>query len=352
MKTKISKIGRRGKIVLTLLVAVMFIGIASAAILPYYNKVTTTAHASQSVLVDGKNHTVSITNEYDIIAGCCKSSCHLLENQACVNAPIEFNTISDDPNNITTTYYTPTYYSFAEQAVPSLEKSGDPLPVLISVENGECDITWTIDWPVEGDLGNGNMGVAIIIAKNGDGNGPSFQIHNNDGTDANYQWGTWLLSPWGPTIDDGWFGWHSGSTNVPVSELDWVECTGHRYKDGKVDDPTPNPDGIFTITIPKCNLGDEFHWAIHLGCGGFYNIAGYASYPKSLSPYGFDWSNPIVDMTIAQNYEPATIMEDLGTGFILGLYQSKEVIICNLFDVGITPGEYTIVSEFVPVKIP
>jgi len=42
-KTKISKIGRRGKIVLAVLVAVMFIGIASAAIIPHFGKITTTA---------------------------------------------------------------------------------------------------------------------------------------------------------------------------------------------------------------------------------------------------------------------------------------------------------------------
>ena len=55
MKTKISKIGRRGKIVLAILIAGMFIGVATAALMPHFGKLTTTATMSQAVLVDGKS---------------------------------------------------------------------------------------------------------------------------------------------------------------------------------------------------------------------------------------------------------------------------------------------------------
>ena len=256
MNAKRSKIGKRGKTVLAILVAVMFIGVASAALLPYYNKVTTTATVSQSVLVDGKDYTDPITNEYNVTAGCCKSSHHLFENGACVNAPIEFDTqYLPDGGGITTTYCTPTDYAF--------ETTIGGQPVIITVTDGDCQITWTIDFPIDDDPCNGLMAVGLVIAQNGEGYGPSFQIHNNDGTDSNYNWGTWLWSPWGPTINDGWMGWHSSTINKPVSELDWVECTGGRYHFGKEDDPRPNPDGIFTITIPKCNLGTDFHWALY-----------------------------------------------------------------------------------------
>ena len=344
-KNRTKKIGRRGKIGLAILVAAMFISVASAGLLTHYNKVTTTATLSQSVFVDGKDYTDPITNEYNVTAGDCKSSHHLFESRACVNAPIEFDTQyyneTDIPEGegINTTYCTPTDYAF--------KTTIGRQPVLITVTDGDCQITWTIDFPIDDDPCNGLMAVGLIIAQNGEGNGPSFQIHNNDGTDSNYDWGTWLWSPWGPTIKDGWFGWHSGSINVPVSDLDWVECTGGRYHFGKEDDPRPNPDGIFTITIPKCNLGTDFHWALYTAIGQFCNY----SYQQAYYPTGFNWGAPIVNMTVP-NYELATIMTDLGAGFILGAYQSKEVIICNRFDVGMTQGRYTIISSFVPATTP
>jgi len=73
-------------------------------------------------------------------------------------------------------------------------------PVSINVEDGECHVTWTIDFPIDDDPSNGLMAVGLIIALDGEGNGPAFQIHNNDGTDPSYNWGTWLVSPY----LDGW----------------------------------------------------------------------------------------------------------------------------------------------------
>lgn len=185
-------------------------------------------------------------------------------------------------------------------------------PVSIGVEDGAGQVTWTIDFPGEAPYddptteGNGQWAVALIIALDGDGNGPAYQIHNNDGTDPSYPWGTWLMSPWGPTIGDGWFGWHSGDTNTPVSGLDWVECTGDRYNED-------NPDGLFTITIDKSELVGDIHWALNLAIGtGFWSS--YMTYEQMSYPVGngfmgtpaFEWDNPVVDMTIP-NYEEASI---------------------------------------------
>ena len=335
--------GRRGKVILAVFVALMFASVATASLLSYYGKVTTTATVSQSVLLDGEDYTVPLTNEFDVIGGDCKWSCHLLENTGNKNAPITFDTqYSPDGIGITTKYYTPTHYTFQDTVGTQ--------PVIITVTDGECHITWTIDFPGEAPYddptteGNGHWAVGLVIATNGDGNGPSFQIHNNDGTDSSYPWGTWLYSPWGPTIDDGWMGWHSGSINIPLEELScgWAEATGEKYNE-------VNPDGIFTITIAKCVLGEEFHWALNLAIGGgFYGD--YMTYEQMSYPVGipyFDWANPIVDMQIP-NYEPATIMTDLGTGFTLGKYQSKEIIICHSFDMAIVPGIYYITSQFQP----
>ena len=66
-------------------------------------------------------------------------------------------------------------------------------PVEITVEEVGDSIKWTVDFPMvapyDPSVGNGHLTVGLIIATNGDGNGPAFQIHNNDGTDATYPWG-------------------------------------------------------------------------------------------------------------------------------------------------------------------
>ena len=171
--------------------------------------------------------------------------------------------------------------------------------VNVTVEGDNNEVTWTVDFPIDDDTCNGLMAVGLIIATDGEGNGPAFQIHNNDGTDPNYNWGTWLYSPWGPTIEDGWFGWHSGSINTPITDFDWVEATGGRYREGKPDCPEPNPNGIFTITIDKSELGGDFHWALYTAIGsGFCSHA----YQQATYPNGFGWGEPIVDMTVP-NYE-------------------------------------------------
>lgn len=179
--------------------------------------------------------------------------------------------------------------------------------VNIDVEDGDGQVTWTIDFPGEAPYdepteGNGQWAVGLIIAMNGDGNGPAYQIHNNDGTDPNYDWGTWLLSPWDTTIPGNWNGWVSSFINTPVSDLDWVSCTGDRYNEN-------NPDGLFTITIDKCTLPENIHWALNLAIGSGF-MGGYMTYEQMSYPDGnidpFDWGNPIVDESIP-NYEAAQI---------------------------------------------
>ncbi len=75
---KSKKIGRRGKIVLTVLVAVMFIGIASAQLLTYYGKVETTVSVKQSVRLDNRVYStgygdITANDDIgDIVAGNCE----------------------------------------------------------------------------------------------------------------------------------------------------------------------------------------------------------------------------------------------------------------------------------------
>jgi len=159
-------------------------------------------------------------------------------------------------------------------------------------EDGDW-MVWTFDFPVEEFTGDGNLNVGLIIALDGEGEGPAFQIHNNDGADSSYPWGTWLMSPWGPTINNGWFGWHSNDTNIPVTDLDWVEAIGQRNTPWK---GIVSGDGVMEIRIKKSELGNAFHWAANPTVGtGFY---GPASDVTMQIPAAFDWTTPLVTMSI------------------------------------------------------
>jgi hypothetical protein len=187
----------------------------------------------------------------------------------------------------------PPEYSFQTYS-RDIEGSAETLEV--TVEDDGTWIIWNFDFPVETFTGNGNLNVGLIIALDGEGQGPAFQIHNNDGTDPNYSWGTWLYSPWGPTIGDGWFGWHSGSDNNLVTSLSWVEATGNRNA------PHGNGgNGVMEIKIKKSQLGESFHWAasptVGSGFSGVYDVT-------MQIPTAFGWSTPLVDMSVP-NYEYA-----------------------------------------------
>jgi hypothetical protein len=317
----------------------LLIGTVSAAVLTYYGRIETSVTVGQSVLLDGKNiGEMPIYDTIDAVGGDKVGRCHWLENQA--NVPVDVELVSwGAPGGVTVVYHKPLGYSWSGKTVHT--GGAKPYEVDIKVVDGDCKVTWTFVFPIEGDLGNGNMGVALIIATDGTGKGPAFQIHNNDGTDSKYAWGTWLFSPWGPTIGDGWYGWHSGTLNKPVADLNWVNATGDRYKDGKPDDPTPNPTGEFTVTIAKCMLGDEFHWAVWTGVGGFFDIAGYSAYPV-----GFNWADPIVNDET--NYAKATIMEPLAATITLLPFQRIDIVMCYEFDKAIAPGTFTIYTEVRP----
>jgi len=171
---------------------------------------------------------------------------------------------------------------------------GNYYPVDFTVTDDGPTVTWTFDMKGTKDLvgdGRWNYGLAISL----DGAEPAFQIHNNDGMDHSFAVGTHLYSPY-------LAGWVSGTTNTLVSELDWVTCTGDAYISpgtypwqGDPSAPSAvsagNPNGIFTVTIDKAELGPEFYWAIWCTASGFWSPnTGYSSYPQSFI-WGTDVAN-------------------------------------------------------------
>jgi hypothetical protein len=309
---------RFGKKAVFGLLAVFITGtlIVSGGLLTFYGKVETTAQVSQSVLLNGNDYTASpITNSFDITGGCCKCISYTLENQGSEDEEINIDT-TYNPNGvgITTTYYKSIYEG------ETITVDGYSLPAEITVENGDCWVTWTIDMDetAEGFYG-GHAAVGLVISY--DHTDPAFQIHSNDGTDSNFPWGTWLYSPWGD-------GWHSGDTNKRVSELDWVQASGKR-------DLVDNPNLIYTIKISKCKLGETFYWGIAL-MGSTCDT----KYPDTWNK----WSGE------ASGLVTLDLMEEITSPFILPAYFDNEwnIITCYCFDSAIIPGTYIIKTKLTP----
>jgi len=189
-------------------------------------------------------------------------------------------------------YVTVEPYSFTDTQPVSDGTVGDLVTTV--AEDGDW-MVWTFDFPVEVFTGNGNLNVGLIIATDGEGNGPAFQIHNNDGADSGFAVGTWLYSEWGPTITDGWMGWHSGTggNNELVSGKAWIEAIGQRNTpwEGLV-----SGDGVMEIRIKKSELGESFYWAASPTVGsGFFAPA----YDVTMQiPAGFGWGTPLVNMSV------------------------------------------------------
>lgn len=195
----------------------------------------------------------------------------------------------------------PLDYSYTT-TIPILFKDGTTSYDLeVTVEDGDGWQTWKFDFPTEDfGTGDGQIDVGLIIATDGDGQPPAYQIHNNDGVCDAYPWGTWLYSEWDDTAPGNWHGWMTSDDttdyNIPVSDIDWIEASGDRQGQGT--------DGILEIKIKKCSLSGTIHWAAApvVGTGWWDVPTTYMSIPD-----GFDWStSELVDM-IVPNYIEADI---------------------------------------------
>lgn len=234
-------------------------------------------------------------------------------------------TITPAIDGITVKYLAPVKYSLATTAGGL--KNDD---VEIDVTDDGTSVTWTIDFPDQ--VGSGLKHVALIIALEGDGEGPAYQIHNTDNTEFTLTDGTllvpgtWVVSPY---YDDAW---HSNDINTLVTALDWVTCSGERY----------SADGLYTISIDKSELGNDFHWALSLAIGsGGELIYEYMACPGP-SMVWFNWGNPEVDMWIP-NYWHATLAEEIVEPLILEPGVLFDFKICYTFPIDIA-GDYTITT--------
>jgi len=286
----INKLGRRGKIVLTLLVAVMFIGIASAALIPHFGRITTTATVSQQAVQiseDGINW-LSYDNPIEHIipdASPCETYCfgQWIRNNAPI--PVDVTFTNDDPAGITTTYSIPAVYSFDETIKGvhiTVEDTGDGW--LLWTYTGDDTtrevpkMTVAIDYPT---------GFAITTFDDG--------------------------------VHDGWY--YAPDPDVESSRVRFGDYSGASYDKWVVTTASGN---VLTVKILKSALGDSFKWH---GYANFYNEQCWIN--DQLTGDGYEVNQFVVNL-----WQPLTIPFTM---------QSDEILqfrICHAFALDIGEGTY------------
>ncbi|MEM0006921.1 MAG: right-handed parallel beta-helix repeat-containing protein [Candidatus Bathyarchaeia archaeon] len=164
----------------------------------------------------------------------------------------------------------------------------------VNVEEYVDFIKWTIDLNENSVyLNNPVAGIVVII---GLGSEIKFQIHNNDGIDPNYSYGTWLISYYEN-------GWRTGSpyyANYPLP--DGITATGGRSK-------SENPQMVFMVTIDKSYLANEFKWAVYFKGGS----GGRTFFPPDFSWYDTDTSDMATAKYLILGGAVATLAKAVGT---------------------------------------
>jgi len=322
------------KLMMTLLIGVMSLVLINAAIMAYFGQIKTTVDVEQPISffvneVEQTGQQVSEDVPCDAGETCMSLNAYRIVNDGDTDRTLSLIT-SGNTNGVDVKYYELAEYSLG--GVYNID--GSIAPLLVTVEEDGEWMVWTFDFPVEEFTGDGNLNVGLIIATNGEDQGPAFQIHNDDGADADFTDGTWLYSEWGPTIEDGWYGWHTGTggNNILVSEIDWVEASGDRKGQGT--------NGILQVKILKSELGESFHWAASPTVGsGFYAPV----YDVAMQiPDAFSWSTPIVDMTVPNYVYAEKTMEELTSPFTIPAGDSVEFYPQFSVDDMATEGKYII----------
>ena len=300
----------------------LMVGLVSAAVITYFGQVKMTATVSQAVLLDGHSYPYVIEETATVAGGESFCRYHWLKSQTSVPVNVGFETTG--VSGVTVTYWKIAWY----KAVKTTPGGSGTIVASITVEDLGASVKWTIDMDEAcGYFKNGHAAVGLVI---GIGDKIVFQVHDNDGTDPHYPWGTWLLSFWDNEHGTPWHGWHTGGPdywNIPLTEVSGIEATGER-------DLTANPTLVFTITINKGWLGcGEFKWAMAL----------MGDTSNTYTPGTFSWA----DETTA-NFHTATVGTEITAPFMLQPKEKLDFCIGYKFAELIEAGTYTIYSTVKP----
>ncbi len=308
-----------GMPIMVLAVVILAVGLGTAALLTYYVDIVGDTTVEQSVVFEDETVSKDYAFSSSASAGETYEEMFTLWNRASVPATVELETscaaTATNCNGINTHYY----------SILGFEDTQNTTTADVDVEDLGTQIKWTIDVnETNPKYANGHASFGLII---GDIN-VEYQIHNNDGSDANFPTGTPLVSPYNTTLNSScaWNGWHSSCVNTEVSTLDWVEVTGDR-------DLTTNTDGIFTITVDKTKLGSEdFKWVMYL--------AQDAEFTDS----DFSWAAPSIT-----NMHTANIGAEITGPFTLEPDEKFTFKTEFDFAINLQPDTFNIETQVVPV---
>ena len=314
---------QRKKMLIAVLSIALLVGVVTAAI-PWFGQIKVTTTVTQAILLDGKGYADMPIEETATVAG-GESFCrpHWLTSQTSVPVNVGFETTGLS-EGITVSYWKIAWY----KTVKTTPDESGTIIATINVEDIGASVKWTIDMDETcGYFKNGHAAVGLVI---GIGDKIVFQVHDNDGTDFHYSWGTWLLSYWDNIHGTPWNGWHTGSPdywNIPITEVNGIEATGER-------DLVSNPTLGFTITINKGWLGcGEFKWAMAL----------MGDTSDTYTPSTFSWADANTN-----HFHTATVGTEITAPFVLQPKEKLDFCIGYKFAELIGSGTYTIYSTVKP----
>jgi len=256
VKLREKKINAFGKSipVIAIILMVLTAGIAGAALLNYYGKITGTVDVAQSVLVDGKNYTQETVYNNTIVAGSSVISAHTLKNRAEVPATVRLNTTySPDGEGITTTYVgeltltqkTVVFGSApwvipenAENVTVSYTIVGD----VFSAEVKEPIVGYTLIYYAD-DVDRFNNYSKGIPVSEVDGNLPYSDDENAEGGANDYS--NEYVTPHGAKL------WYIPESAIQDGNIDWGRASEFYFETALIQ---YNKDGIITV-YPGQTLG-------------------------------------------------------------------------------------------------
>jgi hypothetical protein len=317
------KVNLFGKGIPVFVIAILGMALVTAALLPYFGKITGLVTVTgQGLLVDGLSMPASdsIEDTYEDFTSLEAKTfvtMHNLTNEADVDAEVDLDDAcspSSSPhscNEINVSYYNLTGYSEEFLAEDTHFNNTN-----ITVEDLGDSVLWTMNVPEEG-LGSGNQAAWSVSI--GVGDDILYQVHSNDGTDSDYDFGTYLYSEY----DNGW---HTEDTNTPITEIEGIEATGNRT--------AADTDGVYTIKIDKELLDfEEFKWVV------------WANYEGDSLPQAFTW-----DDTNTTNFNTANVGTELTNPITVPTGETIDFAIVTEFPQMTYPGEYTVTTTVNPAE--
>jgi len=340
---KLKKVKIFGKSVPILVLVLLGVGLVSAALLPYYGRITGAAVVSQSVTLDGQGYTPDITGTWNgnFVAGKTFVESHWLKNNADVDAGMYFlDTVNglDEVEGITTKYYKfegATTETVGEVDGYNLDATDDEL----------CAISNNVDFETSYE-----------------GDNVVFKICTPDGFAADMCCDSDDIVDYDDTAsfafdvgDDGGSGWNGYDFQV-MYEPGSVRATWPSGEDFAYTTNDPNwhhdhydldtIEGVSAEKVGDClvvtvstdnlgGLGSSYGlWLILNDHTGLYGCTGGPD-QLTVTPGEKD------GMTIGTE-----ILED--TLFTIGTGETMDFALVNEFDLNLIPGTYTIITKVMP----